>query len=44
MSKTDAKRVSGCFEDLKNSITGMLKQGVAGGLQRRSELHVSQRP
>jgi hypothetical protein len=28
MSKEDAKRLSGCFEDLKNNITGMLKQGI----------------
>ncbi len=28
MSKEDAKRLSVCFEDLKNSFTGMLKQGI----------------
>jgi hypothetical protein len=31
MSKQDAKRVSACFEDLKNNITGMLKQGIRLG-------------
>jgi len=30
MSKEDAKRLSACFEELKNSITGMLKQGITG--------------
>jgi hypothetical protein len=29
MSKEDARRLSACFEDLKDSITGMLKQGIA---------------
>jgi hypothetical protein len=28
MSKQDAQRLSGCYEDLKNNITGMLKQGI----------------
>jgi hypothetical protein len=28
MSKKDAKRLSACFEELKNSVTGMLKQGI----------------
>jgi hypothetical protein len=31
MSKEDAKRLSACFEDLKNNITGMLKQGIRLG-------------
>jgi hypothetical protein len=31
MSKGDAKRLSACFEDLKNNITGMLKQGIRLG-------------
>ncbi len=35
MSKEDARRLSICYEDLKNSITGMLRQGVAGSLRRR---------
>jgi len=39
MSETDAKRISACFEELKNGITGMLKQGVTGALQLRSENH-----
>lgn len=29
MSKEDARRLSACFEDLKDSITGMLKEGIA---------------
>jgi hypothetical protein len=28
MSKEDAKRLSTCFEDLKDDITGTLKQGI----------------
>jgi hypothetical protein len=35
MSKTDAKRLSTCFEDLKNDITSMLKQGVTGSIRQR---------
>jgi hypothetical protein len=35
MSKPDAKRLSACFEDLKNSVTGMLKQGVTGSFKQR---------
>jgi hypothetical protein len=31
VSKEDAKRLSACFEDLKNDITGMLKQGIRLG-------------
>jgi hypothetical protein len=31
MSKEDAERLSVCFEDLKNNITGMLKQGIRLG-------------
>jgi hypothetical protein len=31
MSKEDAKRLSACFEELKNNITGMLKQGIRFG-------------
>ena len=33
MSKEDAKRLSACFEELKNSITGMLKQGITGSFR-----------
>jgi hypothetical protein len=29
MSKQDAQRLSACYEDLKNNITGMLKDGIA---------------
>ena len=29
MSKQDAQRLSACYEDLKDNITGMLKQGIA---------------
>jgi len=31
MSKQDAKRLSVCFENLKDNITGMLKQGIRLG-------------
>ena len=31
MSEEDAKRLSACFEDLKDNITGMLKQGIRLG-------------
>lgn len=33
MSEDDAKRLSRCFDDLKNNITNMLKQGVVGGFR-----------
>jgi hypothetical protein len=33
MSSEDAKRLSSCYEDLKNSITRVLRQGVAGSLR-----------
>lgn len=33
MSRDDAKRLSACFEELKNNITGMLKQGITKGFQ-----------
>jgi hypothetical protein len=32
MAREDAVRLSACFEELKNSVTRMLKQGIAGGL------------
>jgi hypothetical protein len=32
ISKEDAKRLSACFEDLKDNITGMLKQGIRLGV------------
>ena len=28
MSKQDAQRLSACFEDLKDNVTGMLKEGI----------------
>jgi len=31
MSKEDAKRLSACFEDFKDNITDMLKQGIRIG-------------
>jgi hypothetical protein len=40
MSKTDAKRISACFEELKNGITGMVRQSVASSLQRIPRLHI----
>jgi hypothetical protein len=33
MSKDDAKRLSACFEELKNNMTNVLKQGMATGFQ-----------
>jgi hypothetical protein len=35
MSRVDAERISVCYEELKNSITDMLKKGVARSLERR---------
>jgi hypothetical protein len=36
MSKQDAQKLSACYEDLKNNITGMLKQGItAMGFQTK---------
>ncbi len=35
MSKEDAKRLSACFEELKNNITGTIKEGMVRGFQRR---------
>lgn len=32
MAKEDAERLSACFEELKNSITQVLKQGIARSL------------
>jgi hypothetical protein len=31
MSREDAKQLSTCFEELKNNITDMLKQGIRFG-------------
>jgi len=31
MSKEDAKRLSACFEELKDNLTGVLKQGIRLG-------------
>jgi hypothetical protein len=33
MSREDAKRLSTCYEDLKNSMTRVLRQGVAHSLR-----------
>jgi hypothetical protein len=33
MAKQDAQRLSACFEDLKDSITGMLREGIAGNMR-----------
>jgi hypothetical protein len=35
MSKEDAKRLSACFEELKNNITGTIRQGMVGAFQRK---------
>ena len=32
MSKKDARQLSACYDDLKNSITAMVRQGFAGGV------------
>ena len=40
MSETDAKHISASFEVLKNGIAGVLKQGVVGGLEQRSEHNI----
>jgi hypothetical protein len=32
MTREDAKRLSACFEELKNSLVGMLKQGITRSL------------
>jgi len=34
MSKADARRISNCFDELKNSVNGMVKQGATSFLQR----------
>jgi hypothetical protein len=34
MSKEDAKRLSACYNELKNSITGMLRRGVTFSFER----------
>jgi len=34
MSESDARRLSACFEELKNSIASVLKQGIARSYQR----------
>jgi primosomal protein N'' len=33
MFRENAKRLSACFEELKNNIIDMLKQGVTGSLR-----------
>jgi hypothetical protein len=33
MSKEDAKRLSECFQDLKENISGAIKQGIVGGFR-----------
>jgi hypothetical protein len=35
MAKDDAVRLSSCYEQLKNSITSMLKQGIVRGRASR---------
>jgi hypothetical protein len=35
MSKEDAERLSVCFEELKNNVTGTLRQGMSFGQRRR---------
>lgn len=33
MSEVDARRLSACFEDLKNNITSMLRHGIADSIR-----------
>jgi hypothetical protein len=35
MSRKEARRVSACFEELKNSVTSMLKNEITGVPSRR---------
>jgi hypothetical protein len=35
MSRDDAKRLSACFEELKNNITSMLKRGMTKSFQSK---------
>jgi hypothetical protein len=35
MSKEDAKRLSACFSELKNSITNMLRRGLTVNFERQ---------
>ncbi len=35
MSKEDAKRLSTCYNDLKNNITNVLRRRVAGNFERQ---------
>jgi len=37
MSKQDAQQLSLCYEDLKNNITGMLKEGITNCVSRQNE-------
>jgi hypothetical protein len=37
MSKQDAQRLSLCYEDLKNNITGMIEQGITNCVSRQNE-------
>jgi hypothetical protein len=36
MSKEDAKRLSLCYQNLKDSLSDMVKQGIAGGFRNRN--------
>jgi hypothetical protein len=38
MSKEDARRLGGTFEELKNNVVGMLKSGAFSGLSTRFSL------
>jgi hypothetical protein len=33
MSREDAKRLSACYEELKNNLPSMLRQGMTGGFR-----------
>lgn len=37
MSKEDAQRLSLCFQDLKDNISAVVKQGIAGGFSSMAQ-------
>jgi hypothetical protein len=37
MSKQDAQQLSVCFEDLKDSITGIFREGIVGNMRFRTK-------
>ena len=37
MAKEDAKRLSSCYQDLKDNISAAVKQGIAGGFSSMAQ-------